>query len=39
MYTLLVDDAVAIRHAAADLVADLLQEQGARQLEQVRGAG
>ena len=39
MYALLVDDAAAIRHAAADLVADLLEEQGARQLEQVTAVG
>ncbi len=30
VYRLLVDSAAGIRHAAADLVADLLEEQGAR---------
>ncbi len=32
-YRLLVDDAGPIRHAAADLVADLLEELGSRQLQ------
>jgi len=36
VYRLLVDDSAAIRHAAGDLVADLLEEQGSRQLAQVR---
>jgi len=34
VYRLLVDDSAAIRHAAGDLVADLLEEQGSRQLAQ-----
>lgn len=37
VYRLLVDDSAAIRHAAADLVAGSLEDQGARHLAQVSG--
>ena len=39
VYRLLVDDSAAIRHAAGDLVADLLEDQGSRQLAQARLIG
>lgn len=39
VYRLLVDDSHAIRHAAAELVANSLGNQGARYLAQVGGPG
>ena len=35
MYKLLLDDSYAVRHAAAELVTDMLQESGQRHLAQV----
>lgn len=35
VYKLLLDDSYAIRHAAAELVADMLEESGQRHLGQV----
>lgn len=35
VYQLLVDDSAAVRHAAAELVAGSLEDQGARHLAQV----
>lgn len=36
VYKLLLDDSYAIRHAAAELVADMLEESGERHLGQVK---
>lgn len=36
VYKLLLDDSHAIRHAAAELVTDMLEESGQRHLTQVR---
>ena len=36
VYKLLLDDSYAIRHAAAELVADMLEESGRRHLGQAR---
>jgi len=35
VYKLLLDDSYAVRHAAAELVADMLEESGQRHLAQV----
>lgn len=39
VYKLLLDDSYAIRHAAAELVADMLEESGQRHLGQARLLG
>ena len=36
VYKLLLDDSYALRHAAAELVADMLEESGQKHLGQVR---